>query len=189
VSERLKKAETPVTRPEEAAKTPPPVKEPEAKPRAPEPSGPTYGEGAAKASLRVASNPSGAEIFINGEYKGTTPATISDIKPGSVSLLVSKEGKSRFSQRISLSPGESKDMGTLKLAGLYGSVSINTSPAGAKVYFDGDEIGARTPLTIKKVQRDKAHSLRLVLDGYQDWQSNFEMGNEDEKKFNVTMEK
>lgn len=150
---------------------------------------PSYGADAASATLRIASDPNGAEIFINGEYKGTTPTTISGIKPGTVSLLINKEGKSRSSQAVSLSPGESKDMGTVKLGELYGSVSITSSPSRASVIFDGEDIGAKTPVTVKKVRRDKQHSVKLNLEGYKVWERNFDMEGANEKKFNITLEK
>lgn len=168
---------------------PEPKPEPAPKPAVKEEKAPTYASSAQPAGIRINSNPGGAEVFINGEYKGTTPATISDIRPGTVSVLVNKEGKSRFSQKISLSPGETKDLGTVKLGDIFAAVSISSSPSGAKVYFDGADIGARTPLTIKKVRRDQKHSLKLELNGYQTWESSFEIGDADEKKFNVTLEK
>ncbi len=149
----------------------------------------TYPPSAEPASLKVSSSPSGAEVFINAEYKGTTPITISGIKPGTVSLLVNKEGKARSSQNINLKPGEKADVGTVKLGDIFGSVSVSSTPSGAKVIFDGDDIGARTPLTIKKVRRDKQHSIQVVLKGFKTWERTFSMaGEEDDKKFSVTLE-
>lgn len=150
---------------------------------------PQYASTSAPASLKVASDPSGAEVFIDGEYKGTTPVAVSGIRPGSISLLINKEGKARSSQKISLQPGEAKDLGTVKLGELYGSVSIVTNPSRADIFFDGENIGAKSPVTVKKVRRDKSHSLKVVLKGYKVWESAFDMEGGNEKKFNITLEK
>ncbi|MBI2341840.1 MAG: serine/threonine protein kinase [Deltaproteobacteria bacterium] len=143
----------------------------------------------APASIKVQSSPSGAEVFINAEYKGTTPATISNIRPGNVGILINKEGRSRFSQKLSLKPGELLDLGTVKLGELYGTVSISSSPSRAAVIFDGEDIGTKTPVTIKKVRRDKQHEVKLILEGYEPWERSFDMSDADDKKFNVMLEK
>lgn len=144
--------------------------------------------GGEPASIKVSSDPSGAEVFVNAEYKGTTPVTVTGIRPGTVSILVNKEGKARYSQKINLKPGEKKDLGTVKLGELYGSVSISSIPSRATVIFDGEDIGAKTPVTIKKVRRDKQHTIKLVLSGYKTWERTFDMQDTEEKKFNVSLE-
>ncbi len=144
--------------------------------------------GGEAATLKVNSDPSGAEVFVNAEYKGATPLTITGIRPGSVSLLVNKEGKSRYSQKISLKPGEKKDIGTVRLGELYGQVSISSTPSRASVIFDGEDIGAKTPVTIRKVRRDKQHTVKLVLSGYKAWERSFDMNDTEDKKFNVMLE-
>ncbi len=141
------------------------------------------------ASLRVNSRPSGAEVFINNVYRGNTPIVISKIPPGTVNVLISKEGKAGHSESITLSPGENKDMGVLKLGQLYGTVSIESSPAGADVAFDGQKISATTPLTIRKVRRDRAHTITLDRKGYQSWERTFEMNDKKDMKFNVILER
>lgn len=149
---------------------------------------PEFGANAEPATIKISSNPSGADVFINAEHRGTTPVTISNLKPGTVSVLVNKEGKARFSQKISLKPGETKDLGTVKLGEFYGNVFVSSTPSNAKVFVDGNDIGAKTPVTVRKVARDKSHTLKLVLDGYKTWEKTFDMHDSDDKKFNVNLE-
>ena len=78
---------------------------------------------------------------------------------------------------------------SFKLGGLYGEISINSRPPRATVIFDGDQIGARTPVTIRRVPRDKLHSVRIQLDGYRQWESTVNMSDNDEKKFDVELER
>lgn len=137
--------------------------------------------------IRIASNPSGAQVFINEEYKGTTPLT-ANVAPGTVSILVNKEGLMRYSRKITLKPGEKVNLTDIKLAGLYGEVSVSTSPPRASVVFDGQAISAKTPVTIRKVRRDQPHTISLSLSGYKTWTRSITM-EEGNKILNVTLER
>ncbi|MBI1910192.1 MAG: serine/threonine protein kinase [Deltaproteobacteria bacterium] len=141
------------------------------------------------ASLNLKSEPSGAEVYVNGEFKGNTPLKVSDITPGSVKLTVSKEGLMKYNTQIRLESGESKSLGTIQLGSMYGEVSISSDPPRANVIFDGEQIGPKTPVTIKKVPRDRPHSVRLQLGGYRGWESTFDLKDDPGKKYNVTLER
>lgn len=138
-------------------------------------------------TIKLSSNPSGADVFINGEMRGTTPTTISGIPSGSVKIIVSKEGQSRYSTQVSLEPGETKNLGTVSLGNVYGEVSVTTSPPRATVFLDGASYGT-TPINIRKVKRDRPHRIRITLDGHQAWERAFTFDNDDVKKFNVSLE-
>jgi hypothetical protein len=167
-----------------------PKQEPKREPPAPAPTpAPQYGPDVAAGSIKIGSSPSGADVFVNAEHRGVTPITVTGIRPGAVSILVNKEGKSRFSQKVNLKPGETLDLGTVKLGELFGEVSIDSSPSHAKIFFDGGDIGAKTPVTVRKVRRDKTHSLKLVLEGYKTWERSFDMGDTESKKFDVQLER
>jgi len=142
----------------------------------------------APATLKVASNPGGAEIFVNAEYKGTTPATL-EIPPGRVNLLVNKEGKIRYSKVLTVRPGEKIDLTNIRLGDLYGQISINSTPPRAEVILDGQRLGAKTPVTIRNVRRDKNHTLRLEMGGHKPWERDFSMEDTEDKKFNILFEK
>lgn len=149
---------------------------------------PAVTDGTKLATLRLSSEPSGAEVFVDAEFKGTTPVTINNVKPGSVNLVVNKEGKIKYTQKVSVKAGEKKDLGTIKLGDLYGTVSITSTPPRAAIIFDGENIGVKTPVTIKNVRRDKQHNIKLVLDGYKAWEKSFTMNDVEDKKFNIMME-
>ena len=140
-------------------------------------------------SLSIDSDPSGAEVYVNAEYKGTTPVKVANLPPGSVKVSVSKEGFMRQTTTVRLSPGESKSLGTIRLGSQFGEVSVRSTPPRATVIFDGDAIGARTPVTIRRVPRDKSHSLTIRLDGYREWSGNVDLSNQENKKYDVLLEK
>ncbi len=138
-------------------------------------------------TIRINSDPSGAEVFINGEMRGTAPVTVANIPSGSVKIILNKEGLARHASTVSLSPGETKNLGTIKLGDVYGEVQVSSSPPRASVFLDGTNYGS-TPINIRKVKRDKPHSLRVTLDGYQSWETSFSFGDDKVKKFNATLE-
>ncbi len=187
LSAALKAVEkTPVQPPIE---TPPTTPEPSTAsiPKQPEPTSTI--ESGKPASLSVSSEPSGAEVYINSELKGTTPLKVTGLSPGNVRVIVSKEGAMKYSTTVHLGSGESKSLGTIKLGDPYGEISVRSTPPRATVIFDGESIGARTPVTIRRVPRDRAHSLKVELDGYRSWSSSVSLKDSDSKKYDVMLEK
>jgi hypothetical protein len=56
-------------------------------------------------SIAVSSAPSGADIYLDGTYKGTTPATISDISHGSHALKLEKHGYAEWLTSVHVTSG------------------------------------------------------------------------------------
>ncbi len=141
------------------------------------------------ARLQVDSDPSGADVYVNSEFKGTTPVTISDLAAETVKVLIAKEGYLKYSGNVTLRAGENRNLGMIRLGGLYGEVSFNSIPPRANIYFDGELIAPKTPVTIRKVPRDRTHTIKLQLDGYRAWETSFDLRDSESKKYNVTLEK
>jgi hypothetical protein len=141
------------------------------------------------ATLSVDSEPRGAEVYVDSEYQGVTPLANARVPAGYVPVTLLKEGFVRHTTRLTLKPGETKSLGTIKLGDAYGEIFINSYPPRATVYVDGDKMGARTPLTIKRVPRDKPHTIRLELQGYGDWEREVILEEKDKKKYDVELEK
>ena len=154
-----------------------PVKEP-AKPAA------TGGEG----SIRITSNPSGADVFVNGEKQGITPVTVR-ARAGTVKVLVTK-GDDRLPcrQTISLQAGAESKI-DCPLGDLFGKVEVSSSPPRAEVFFNGKKLNGKTPLTIEKVKRDRAHTIRLEMNGFKPWERSFDLEDRENKAFNVELER
>ncbi len=56
-------------------------------------------------SISVSSAPSGADIYLDGRYKGTTPTTISDASPGSHTLKLEKYGYAEWLTSVHVTSG------------------------------------------------------------------------------------
>jgi hypothetical protein len=99
------------------------------------------------ASLTVDTQPTGAELLIDGQPRGTTPQTVS-IEPGGHSFVVRLAGAER-TVRVTLAPG-AHVVHHFELAArprAAGRLSIVTDPAGARVAVDGRARGA-SPLVV-----------------------------------------
>ncbi|MDZ4224395.1 MAG: PEGA domain-containing protein, partial [bacterium] len=175
IEERLLEIKKPEKKPVTPAEEP--VKEP-AKPAA------IGGEG----SIRITSNPSGADVFVNGEKRGTTPLTVR-AKAGKIKVLVTK-GDDRLPcrQTISLQAGAETNI-NCPLGNLFGKVEVSSSPPRAEVFFNGKKLNGKTPLTIEKVKRDKEHTIRLEMNGFKPWERSFDLEDRENKAFNVELER
>ena len=188
---------TPLSASLKSVAPPPPIPErppPPVAAETPEPSPPATQEPEKTTSgeygtLSIDSKPDGAEVFVNAEYKGTTPIKVPKVPSGSVKVTVSKEGFLRYTTSVALRGGENKSLGTIHLGDLYGEVAVSSIPPRAWVYFDGEKIGARTPVTIRRVPRDRSHSIRVELEGFRPWETTMNLREKDSKRYDIQLEK
>jgi hypothetical protein len=130
----------------------------------PVPPPPQYG------SIRVTSSPSGAVIYLNGNYRGITPLTISDILPGSYSIEADLSGYRTYSTPVTVYAGQQATVYCpLEKIQSEGSLYITSSPSNAMIYLDAGYKG-RTPLTLSGIVSGD-HTVELDLSGYYDWKS------------------
>jgi hypothetical protein len=106
-------------------------------------------EAVTPAQLSVDTRPAGAELLIDGQPRGMTPATF-PISPGSHTLAVRTAGEER-SVQLALAAGaqvaQHFDFTSNVSAVAPGRVSIVTDPPGLRVALDGQPRGV-SPLTI-----------------------------------------
>lgn len=62
------------------------------------------------ATLVISSNPAGANVFIDNNYKGFTPTTQTGITPGMHTILLKKDGYLDDTQTLKFEAGTSYDM-------------------------------------------------------------------------------
>lgn len=109
---------------------------------------------AAGGSLRIESDPSGAEVRVNGAARGTTPLSLS-MPAGSYSVTV-QHGSNIKALPVSVTNGATTVhhiawADTPPAApGETGSLSVVTDPPGSTVVVDGEERGI-SPLTLRDV--------------------------------------
>jgi len=96
-----------------------------------------------KGNLKIISEPAGAEIFLDHQSKGQSPAQLFDLPVGSYYLKLVKPGFVDFTQMVSLREKESR-LVSAKLTPLA-FLSVFTNPAGCKIWAD-DSLAGLSPV-------------------------------------------
>lgn len=103
----------------------------------------------AEANLLIESDPRGASVFINGfPVEGETPAIIENLSPGKHRIVVSKTGYLPASDEITIRPKTTGSAGTIRTSLTpyeSGSLSINSTPTGQRIYLYERYTGETTP--------------------------------------------
>jgi hypothetical protein len=126
---------------------------------------------AATGQLTVQSDPAGALVTVDGQYRGETPVTIRDLPLGAYTVQIARPGHIPWSDRVTLtssSPARvvAADLQPgLDMSGrVTGSMYIDSRPRGARVMIDGRFVGT-TPFRMPGLAAGR-HDIRLELDGY-----------------------
>jgi hypothetical protein len=119
------------------------------------------------ASFRIASDPPGATVLINGVDKGLTPADLIDLSPGRIHVELRLAGYQPWSKDLLLTAEGTADTIVLqKAADTMASVRVESSPKGATIALDERGTGEKTPATLTGLQPGR-HTIRLELAGYE----------------------
>jgi TonB family protein len=122
-------------------------------------------------ALRIESEPSGANVVMNGEAMGRTPLRLSDLRFGSYTVRVERKGYETQVRDVSLSAeaaaGELRFVLARPAAPAQGEADVVSTPAGASVSVDGRPVGT-TPLRGIKL-RPGRRRLEVNLDGHETW--------------------
>jgi serine/threonine protein kinase len=150
--------------------------------------------------LLVRSTPSGARVTVDGKDAGVTPATIRDLASGAHRVHVAHDGYTAVERRVAITrahPAQSitvplereraKPSTPASLGQFAGTLSIESRPAGAKVYLDGKLIGT-TPLARPSVQAGE-HAVRLEYDGYHRWTSSVRIVAGEQNRVTASLER
>lgn len=86
--------------------------------------------------LYITCNVSNASVYLDGDYKGTTPLELNDLKPGRYRLEVTKSHYSTDSSYIYVDEGRIRHV-RCDIEKISGYLKIVTNPAGAITYCNG----------------------------------------------------
>ena len=119
----------------------------------------------ANAQLRVNSIPRGANVTVNGRYRGQSPVTL-DLAPNiNYEIGLSRAGYGATSRRVRLEPAASDSI-TVDLTARTGTVTVNVQPGDAIVYVNGRPRGNGTT-TLKLSSAPQRIEVRK--EGYESW--------------------
>jgi len=124
-------------------------------------------------SLSIISSPPGADIQLDGEYRGRTPMTISGLTTGRHDVALDLPGYVRYTSSVQVQNGVMTYLDpVLTRSTAVGYVSIVSTPSGAFVYVDGAYRGV-TPLVVST--STGLRRVELDLSGYSDWSSSIQV--------------
>lgn len=126
--------------------------------------------------IPVSSNPSGADVYIWGEYQGKTPLTLELMPNTGYQIVIKKEGYEQWSNGINSGDGTHAKSVHVSLTPIsthtptytpkyQKSVSISSNPNGAEIYIGGKYQG-KTPLTLE-LMPNTDYTMVIKKDGYQ----------------------
>ncbi len=101
-------------------------------------------------SLSVKTEPSGAEVVINGQSRGRTPLELMNMSPGSLKVRVSREGYESREETVSVVGGESRQV-EWRLMRSVGSLRVETDPPGAEIQVNG-VVKGKSPLDMSDLK-------------------------------------
>lgn len=112
--------------------------------------------------LTLTSEPTGASVSLGGEFKGTTPVTIS-VEPSTTHKLhVLLAGYEQVERDIMIEPGAQQTL-DLELEKVMGTLIVTTEPEGVEVWVDGEMLGvSNESFALHAVD----HSVELKKEGY-----------------------
>lgn len=141
------------------------------------------------ATIDIASTPSGATIWIDGESIGTTPLQSYEIYQGDIALEIRKTGYVSVDSTLTLAEGQHKllsmalQIDTMGIA--LSTVAITSTPSGAQVWIDDQNMGT-TPLETQIPSGNIA--IRLQKDGFESWTQNITLTSGESRPLVATLE-
>jgi formylglycine-generating enzyme required for sulfatase activity len=119
----------------------------------------------ANARLLVNSIPRGANVTVNGRYRGQSPITLDLAPEVNYEIGLSKAGYGITSRRVRLDAAASDSI-TVDLTARTGTLTVNVQPADAAVYVDGQARGTgNTTLRLSSAP----HRVEVRKNGYESW--------------------
>jgi hypothetical protein len=126
--------------------------------------------------LNVFSVPSGASVYMNGEYRGETradgPLYITAVVPGTYTVTLKKGGYTDYTTTAQVQAGATAEISAALQPGgaapAIASAEIFSQPSGADVLINNQFIGI-TPLSLDRVPVDtgKTYTVEIRMTGYQ----------------------
>jgi len=97
-------------------------------------------------TLRISTNPVGANVFLDAQLVGTTPLN-HKARPGKTVLKLEHPFHPNYVERLELLRGRTKAL-NIALVPAFGNLEIITNPKSAQVILDGEEVKERTPVKL-----------------------------------------
>lgn len=136
------------------------------------------------ADVTLESEPAGAEILLDGEVSGITPATV-EVMAGERQLMLRKSGFASWQQDLVIAAGEPQSLPPVTLQPAAGVLQLDSRPVAANVTLNG-EFQGQTPLELEVVP-GRQHQLALSRPGYRRHSETIEMEAAETEQRTITL--
>ncbi len=116
------------------------------------------------AELECVSIPTGARIYLNNQFRGPAPVTLTGLEPGSYRVRAELEGYETSARTVKVGRAQ-KLTEEFRLEGNVGTLELTTEPAGVKIFIDGKEMGNTKAPPQGDASLSEALTLRTVIAG------------------------
>ena len=124
--------------------------------------------------LEISTDPSGAEVMVNGVPRGHSPVIVRDVPKGGAVVKVKKDGFEEESREVRIVAGERLSL-PITLKGLPGTLFLSSVPDGARFYVN-DEFRGVAPVSLGNLEPG-TYEVRAELKGYGTMIQSVEVGN------------
>ncbi len=115
------------------------------------------------ASVDVVSTPPGAEVLVNGAFRGRTPLQLSNLAPGQYDFEVRKPGHISYRRTAELEQRSHYNM-QVTLAPNLNSLRILSQPEGAEIIVNG-EVRGRAPVVLTDLENG-TYEVKGSIEGF-----------------------
>ncbi|HEY8543127.1 MAG TPA: PEGA domain-containing protein, partial [Pseudothermotoga sp.] len=138
-----------------------------------------------KSMLDIRTNPSSAQIFLDGNYVGVSPIQV-EVQPGQHTVLATKAGYAPAQQSFTISPGETRTI-TLNLNPEQATLNIFTVPSGASIYVNDQYRGTAPSSGLSLSVAPGTYTITARLANYQDASSVVTVGSGEVRRIDLTL--
>ncbi len=148
-------------------------------------------------TMSLTAIPDDARFYVNDRPEGKGPVILKNLKPGSYSVRVEREGYATARKDFVLENGGSI-VEEFRLSNVMGRIEVRTIPGGAQVFLDGASVGVTKThgeetdpsevLAIDNV-REGEHNLVIKREGYADVSRHPVVENQKTHSVNVRMKR
>lgn len=144
---------------------------------------PFKGEKAA-GTLSINTTPPGATVILGADSAGKTPLTLK-VPTGKHEVTLSLTGYEDIPKVVTIEKDKTTEV-TEEFKRQTGTISVDSTPAGASVYLDGSYKG-QTPLELKYLALG-THAVRVEIENYADQEKSVDVKYKDTTKINFNLQ-
>jgi len=137
--------------------------------------------------LNITSDPTGAQVVLDGKAYGVTPLKIDPFPVGNYTLTLKLEGSKDITDVLSVNDGATLTR-QYKFDLALGGLAISTDPAGASITIDGQATGKTAPFTFTAL-KEGTHEIDLALPGYLPWSSDVVLTRGETTRLSIALSK